>query len=61
MGNFYHARCLCGLRLALHRDRLNRSVSCVEAARRHPYATCRCQGFKHALAKSAFALVRRKS
>ena len=34
-------RCICGLRLRLHRDKENRSLACEQAAERHRYAKVR--------------------
>lgn len=55
MTDVYVARCLCGLRIALHRDDQNRTVSCAEAARRHPHATVRERSLRQLLESSRFA------
>ena len=48
----YQARCLCGLRVLLHRDEKNRTVSCEEAARNHARASRRQMTMYEALRAS---------
>jgi hypothetical protein len=45
-------RCLCGLLIRYHRDARNRSLSCVEARRRHPRAQVRKRSLRSLLAMS---------
>ena len=40
--SIHFARCTsCGLRIKLHRDQKNRSLSCAEAQEQHRYASIR--------------------
>lgn len=48
----YEARCQCGLRVLLHRDRTNRTITCEEARRRHARAGIKRPSFDEALRAS---------
>jgi len=48
----YEARCLCGLRVLLHRDHSNRTISCEEARQRHARAGSKRPSFDEALRAS---------
>jgi hypothetical protein len=48
----YEARCQCGLRVLLHRDRTNRTITCEEARRRHARAGIKRPSFVEALCAS---------
>ncbi len=48
----HSARCLCGLRTALHYDKDNRKLSCEETARVHRWAAALDRSLADALRES---------
>jgi hypothetical protein len=48
----HRARCLCGLRLAMHRDASNASLTCAEARDYHRYAGIRFRPLRELMLRS---------